>query len=89
MNLYNYLYNISLLGLLKTGKTRIEPGIRIEPGYFSFWIEGYDYSISFDQNCQGCPIYFSFIRFRSTSFDIFRYNIDVKEMKLIWHFTEG
>jgi len=83
MNFHNYLYNISLLELIKTNKTRIQPGIRMEFEYFDFWINGYDYSISFDQDCQECPIYFSYIICWSLGSDIFRYDINGKEMKLI------
>ena len=85
MNIYNYLYNISSLGLfigMRNWKTNIEHS------YFNFWIQiGPDYSMGFDK--YGISYNFSFdyvfARFHPTGFDTIRYNRDMKEMKLIWN----
>jgi len=86
MNPCNYLYNISLLELIKTSKTRIEHG------YFSFRIQGGpDYSIEFDKYVisYDFPFEFVFTGFHPTGFDTIRYNRNMKEMKLIWYPMEG
>jgi len=89
MNLCNYLYNISLLELF-VGMGHWET--KIEHDYFNFWIQiGPDYSMEFDK--YGISYNFSFhsvfARFHPTGFDTFKYNRDMKEMKLIWYSIGG
>ena len=85
MNLCNYLYNISSLGLfvgMDHHKTEIEPE-RIGP-YFTLWIVvgGFDYSIGFGRHG---PFYFDSIRFRPLGPDTFGYDRRAKEMHLRWN----
>jgi hypothetical protein len=81
MNIYNYLYNISLLELIIEMEHQ---ETKIEPGYLDFWIEvgGLDYSMRFEQ--YGLSFDFVDVGFRPKGLHI-EYNRDAKEMELIWH----
>jgi hypothetical protein len=82
MNICNYLYNISSLGLfvgMGHYKTEISPE-RIGP-YFTLWIivGSLSYYIGFGRHG---PFYFDSLGFWPTGFGTIGYNRQTKEMKL-------
>jgi len=86
MNLYNYLYNISLLGNLICdwiSTSVVKEGLY----YYDFRVRCQLYTTLYFSNryCHKCPLQLNYIKY----LDAFIYDVPEKEMKLIWYPIEG
>jgi len=85
MNLCNYLYNISSLGLSIDDWVSISV-VKEEDVYYNFWIRCQLYTTIYFTNryCHKCSPQLNYISYISF-FAIFKYDATEKEIKLIWY----